>query len=111
MPTLTKQQEDRFRVSLFKTRYKILIGHGLSEDERFFQAIYDTSDEKLNPDDYPEIVEEWLMTFYGRKARKRCQNEVSDRRTGKSASQGPKVGPESHNSALETEHKVDEEAS
>ena len=24
-------------------------------------------DEKLDPDDYPEIVEEWLNTFYGRK--------------------------------------------
>lgn len=66
---LTKDQEDRFRICLFKTRYKILIGHGLSEDERFFQAIYDTSDEKLNPDEYPEIVEEWLSRFYGRKSR------------------------------------------
>ncbi len=67
MPTLTGNQEDRFRVALFKTRYKILIGHGLSEDERFFQAIYDTSDEKLDPTDYPEIVEEWLKIHYGRK--------------------------------------------
>lgn len=106
---LTKNQEDRFRIALFKTRYKILIGHGLSEDERFFQAIVDTSDEKLNPNDYPEIVEEWLKTFYGRKARKRCQNELLNSKTSKGTDKRPTVGTSGVDPALDTERKLTRE--
>ncbi len=60
MPHLTTKQEERFRTVLFKARYKSLAGHGLSNDERFAQALIETSDEKINLNDYPGIIEEWL---------------------------------------------------
>ncbi len=60
---LTTQKEDRFRVTLFKARYKSLRNEGLSNDERFFRAIAETADDKIDLDKYPEIVEEWLDKY------------------------------------------------
>ncbi len=66
---ITRKQEDRFRVALFKTRFKFLADI-ISSGERFFQAIVDTSDDKIRIEEHFEIVEEWLVR-YGTKKRKK----------------------------------------
>lgn len=60
---MDKLQEDRFRVGLFKTRYKILDGQGLSDDERFITAIAETADHIIKLADHPEIVSEWIRLY------------------------------------------------
>lgn len=70
MITLTPKQEERFRVTLFKTRYKALTNEGLSNDERFERAISETSDDAIKLEEYPVIVERWLNEFYLPKAAK-----------------------------------------
>ena len=60
---LTEQQENKLRVTLFKARYKTLKNEGLSSDERFAQAIIDTSDDKIVLEEHSEIVRNWLYQF------------------------------------------------
>ena len=69
--TLTRVQENRIRVTLFKARYKSLANEGLSVEERFMRAIAETSEDNIKLEYHSEIIEKWLKKFEYKYARKK----------------------------------------
>tara|TARA_Y100000310_G_C20577288_1_gene761084 strand:- start:549 stop:746 length:198 start_codon:yes stop_codon:yes gene_type:complete len=63
MPSLTKVQDDRIRVNLFKLRYKTLETEIADPSARFEQALIDTADEVINLAKHQKTVTAWLKKF------------------------------------------------